>query len=185
MLVLALLALLVFAGPVLAQDSWHARYWNNIYLSEDPVVSRTETMVSPNYSWGQNAPAQGIRADDWSARWTTDHYFEPGQYRFSLRSDDGARVWVNKQLIIDEWHESTDETYTADIDINTPGEARIRLDFYERKGDAGVHLTWVRIGNVANTGPIRAEYFNNTSFTGNPVLIRNEGPGLYHNWGSG
>lgn len=185
LLVLVLLALLVFVGPALAQDNWHTRYWNNTTNSGDPVVTRLETMISPDYNWGHDAPAPGVQSDDWSARWTTDHYFEPGQYRFTLFTDDGARLWVNKQLIIDEWHAATGITYTADVDFTTAGPIPIRLDYFDNKGNAHANLNWVRIGDVATQGPIRAEYFNNMTLSGNPVLVRNEGPGLYHNWGTG
>ena len=182
LLVLVLLALLVFAGPALTQQTnWIASYWNNTDLSGPPAVQQIESQA-PDIGWGHESPVPGIQSDYWSARWTADQYFDPGQYRFTLRTDDGARLWVNKQKILD-----IDETgidFTADIDIKTAGTVPIMLEFYEEKGNAGVHLTWERIGNIASTGPIRAEYYNNKNMEGSPALIRNEGPGLYHQWGN-
>lgn len=183
---LIMLALLVIVGPTMAQETtsnWHARYWNNVNWSGTQDVNRTETIPSPDYGWGQGSPAPGIQSDYFSARWTTDYPFSPGQYRFYLQADDGAKLWVNQQLLLDV--KETGKVFTADVDITNSGKAPIRLDFYEEKGNAGVHLNWERIGNVATQGPIRAEYFNNMSLQGSPVLVRNEGPGLYHNWGNG
>lgn len=183
LLVLVLLALLVLAGPALAQQTtWYASYWNNKDLSGAPAVQRIENKA-PDLGWGEGSPAPGIQPDDFSARWTADEYFEPGQYRFSLRTDDGARLWVNNQKILDI--DETGVVFTSDVDVTTAGKIPIMLEYWEEKGNAGVHLTWERIGNSASTGPIRAQYYNNTSLSGDPVLVRNEGPGLYHNWGNG
>lgn len=182
--VIALLGLLVFAGPTLAQTSWQASYWNNMGLGGAPDYERFEGQT-PDYDWGAGSPAPGIRSDEWSARWIGEPYFEPGLYRFYLRSDDGAKLWVNKQMVIEEWHSASGGTYATDVDINTAGPVHIRIDFYEHKGDAGIHLNWERLGNVATQGPIKAEYFNNTDLSGSPVFVHNEGPGLFHNWGNG
>ncbi len=183
LLVLVLLALLVLAGPALAQQTtWYASYWNNKDLSGAPAVQRIENKA-PDLGWGEGSPAPGIQPDDFSARWTADEYFEPGQYRFSLRTDDGARLWVNNQKILDI--DETGVVFTSDVNVATAGKIPIRLDYWEEKGNAGVHLTWERLGNSVSTGPIRALYYNNTSLSGDPVLVRNEGPGLYHNWGNG
>lgn len=182
-----LVAMLLFSSLALAQDSqvddWHARYWNNVSWSGEPARQRMETMYAPDYGWGEGSPVSGIQPEYFSARWTTDHNFTPGHYRFFLQADDGARLWVDKKLILDI--KETGRVFTADIDITTSGKAPIRLDFYEEKGNAGVHLSWQRIGETTATGPIRAEYFNNTSLQGSPALIRNEGPTLHHDWGNG
>ncbi|MFN2134718.1 MAG: PA14 domain-containing protein [Candidatus Promineifilaceae bacterium] len=178
-----LLALLLFAGPSSAQSiTWQANYWNNVNWSGAPSYQRIEYQI-PDYGWGDGSPAPGIQSDDFSARWITNAYFEPGKYRFSLRTDDGARLWVNNQEVLDI--DITGEVFTADVDIAQAGSVPIRLDFWENKGNAGVHLSWERRGNVSTAGPIRAEYYNNKDLAGSPILVRNEGPGLYHNWGNG
>ena len=186
LIALVLLVVLVFAGPTLAQETnnnWNARYWNNVSWGGDPVTQRIETMPAPDYGWGQGGPASGIQSDFFSARWTSNPYFQPGQYRFSLQADDGARLWVNNQLVLDI--NETGIVFTSDVDISNAGAVPIRLDFYEEKGNAGVHLSWARIGDVATSGPIRAQYYNNTAHAGQPVVVRYEGPGLYHDWGNG
>lgn len=185
-LALVLLALLAFGLPASAQgdSSWHAAYWNNMELSGTPAIQIIENKA-PNIGWGFGSPADEIHADQFSARWTNELFFEPGQYRFSAGADDGVRLWVNDQLIIDEWHDSAGEIYTADMDVYTAGPIPIRLEYYEDRGSASIYLTWERKGTVVTTGPIKAEYFNNSSLQGTPALVRSEGPGLYHNWGNG
>ena len=182
LLALIVLALLVFSGPALAQSTWYATYWNNKDLSGPPVLQRIESKA-PDIGWGEGSPAPGIQPDYFSARWTASEYFEPGHYRFSLRTDDGARLWVNNQKILDI--NETGTVFTADVDITQAGAVPIMLEYWEEKGNAGVHLTWEKIANVSATGPIKAEYFNNMTLSGSPVFIRNEGPGLHNDWGNG
>ncbi len=125
-----------------------------------------------------------IQPDYFSARWNTSQYFDPGRYRFSIKSDDGSRLWVGGQRIIDQWHDATNVTYTAEYDVKTAGFLPIMLEYYENRGDAMIHLSWERIGGVASTGPTKAEYFNNMYLEGEPALLRYENE-IHHRWGLG
>ena len=176
--------LLVFAAPTYAASNWYAAYWNNTSLSGSPAAQRMERDPI-NYNWGSGSPVPGvIQPDYFSARWSSQQYFDAGRYRFSVKSDDGARLWVNGHLIIDEWQDATNIVYTEEYDVTTSGPLPIILEYYENRGDALIHLTWERIGDVASTGPTKAEYFNNMYLEGEPALVRNENE-LYHKWGTG
>ncbi len=175
--------LLVFAAPVYAASNWTAWYWNNTSLSGSPALQRSESNT-PNYNWGSGSPAPGvIQPDYFSARWSSNQNLEAGRYRFTVKSDDGARLYVNGHLIIDEWHDATNIAYTAEYDVTTTSTP-IVLEYYENIGDAQIHLEWEWIGNVASTGPTKAEYFNNMNLQGPPALVRNENE-IYHWWGTG
>ena len=69
-----------------------------------------------NFNWGSAAPASGVTADNFSVRWT-GRVQAPvtGTYRFSTVSDDGIRLWVNGQQVINNWtdHASTTNTSAA------------------------------------------------------------------------
>ena len=49
--------------------------------------------------------------------------------------DDGARLWVDDQLLIDQWHDGSLREVTYDYAV-TGGIHNIRLDYYERTGSA-------------------------------------------------
>lgn len=176
--------LLVFAAPTYAASNWSATYWNNTSLSGAPTVQRIE--AGPiSYNWGTSSPLPGVIQEDYfSARWSSAQQFSPGRYRFSVKSDDGARLWVNGQLIIDEWQDATNIVYTEEYDVTTSGPLPVVLEYFENKGDAQIHLTWELIGGVAATGPTKAEYFNNMYLEGVPALVRYEKE-IYHRWGTG
>ncbi len=64
-------------------------------------------------------------------------------YRFYARADDGVRVYVNDNRIINEWHDSRgDVTYTADVWLD--GRERLKVEYYERNGGARIQVWWRR-----------------------------------------
>jgi PA14 domain len=59
-----------------------------------------------NFDWGSGAPAEGIGRNQFSVRWEGEleaQFSEP--YAIHMTSDDRARVWINGELLIDEWYE--------------------------------------------------------------------------------
>jgi hypothetical protein len=187
---LVLTVLLFLQSPILAQGpvgpqhsdlTWRASYWNNTTLSGTPVLVREEADL--NYDWGVNAPAQGVNADNFSARWTRYINVTPGSYQFTATSDDGIRVWVNGTLIIDKWTAHAVETYTADVNLGT-GHHLIKVEYFEQTGLAVARVQWNLKGQTPPVGEWKAEYFNNIALSGTPVLTRNEAA-VNHSWGTG
>ncbi|WP_418608238.1 PA14 domain-containing protein [Georgenia sp. SUBG003] len=85
---------------VCAAGQWSAEYFNGTSLSGDAVI--VECVDSMNFDWNAGSPATGVNANRFSARWTTS--FEgAGTYEFSARADDGIRVFVDGESVIDEW----------------------------------------------------------------------------------
>lgn len=146
----ALLVILLLAPAAAAQTGsdtpstadWYARYWNNVEMSGAPVLARNETLV--NYRWRTGSPAPGVRADRFSARWTATVHFEPGAYRFTTVSDDGIRVWLQDEWIIDNWdvHPEAEDTAVRYLD----GDYAIQVDYFEDTGEATAIVLWERVG---------------------------------------
>ncbi|MCA9978452.1 MAG: hypothetical protein KC413_21980, partial [Anaerolineales bacterium] len=152
-----------------ADDHWTAKYWNNTSLSGDPVLVRSESEL--NHVWGEDAPASGMNADGFSARWTRYVYFTAGTYRFVATTDDGMRVYVDDTLIIDSWYDSQSHSVSADTYLST-GDHRIKVEYYEAGGGAVAQLSWSLVGSTINNW--RGEYYNDVNLTGQPVLIRDD-----------
>ncbi len=121
--------------------AWQGDYYNNAGLEGDIAV--TGHYNSLDFDWGTASPTAGITADYFSARFTGVFYFIGGSYRFTARSDDGIRVWVDDALIIDQWHVTSATTYTADIDLGE-GEHNLKVEYFEEKGDAVCQLRWTQ-----------------------------------------
>lgn len=172
------------SGQTPQPANWRAEFFNNRDLVGSPVVAREDREI--NFDWGGGAPATGVNADGFSARWTRTLDLPAGNYRFRLTVDDGARLWVNNALIIDQWRDQVATTHTSDIYL--PGGATpLRLEYYDSRGGAVLRLAWERTDQSAAPAPTarwRGEYFNNTNFTGPAALVR-EDENIDFDWGGG
>ncbi len=194
-----LLGILGWAGLADAQTAasgWQAAYWNNTDLSGDPVLYQLETDQHGNpelrRNWGTQRPWPQVEGDFFSARWERVIFMEPGRYRFSATADDGVRVWVNGQLIVDEWLNQRASTYLGYYDVTQAGDVSIKVEYYEYQHDAIVMLTWDRIygSDTAVTNHLyqptitawRGEYFNNRIVAGIPALVRDDAA-IDFDWG--
>jgi len=70
-------------------------------------------------------------------------WFEADTYRFTVFADDGVRLWVDDRLLIEAWRDPQVATFSADISL-PQGYHRVRLEYYEGGGPAGVRLEWER-----------------------------------------
>lgn len=186
LLMVGALVLPALLGPrqAAAQDnSWRARYWNNRNLSGDPVLRRDEANI--DHDWGGDGPGSPVPDDNFSARWTRDVDFAAGNYRFSATMDDGMRVWIDDQLIIDSWTDSQVHTVSADRYLSG-GRHSVRVEYFEAGGVAVAKFGWAPIGGnqpSVFTG-WRGEYFNNPNLSGNPAAVRDD-PSINFDWGGG
>ena len=186
---LAILVLLLVAAAVVpisalaeATADWRGEYYNNVNLTGSPVLVRMDAQV--NFDWGSSAPAPGVDSDHFGVRWTAFVYFGGGDYTFNATSDDGVRVWVDEQLIIDHWYDHVVTTYSAAKYLSA-GYHSMRVEHYENSGQAVCKVWWDLAGGGGS--PIsewRGEYFNNTWLGGDPALVRNDST-VYFDWGYG
>ena len=195
---IGLVLVLMLSNTALADDGgimqhtapyWEATYWNNTSLSGEPVLQRQETNL--NHDWGFGSPNSSLQADHFSARWTRYVDVSPGAYRFTVTSDDGIRVWVDSDLIIDQWHDHPPTTYTAQTYLGD-GHHLVKVEHYERSGGAVAKVSWEPVS--LTTGSWRAEYYANPSLgagcmppwasTDCRVVVR-EDPEIDFDWGSG
>ncbi len=193
LLIPVMVALLLGAagGSARAEDDkWHARFWNNTHFDGDPVVVRYDKSV--DFDWGDGAPDSRVGDDNFSAKWRRNVNFEPGVYRFTATMDDGMRVYIDDQLIIDSWTDSQEHTMSKDVSVSG-GDHQVKVDYFEKGGKAVAKVNWQLVHPEGQPGGSgggqffpnwKAEYFNNTSLSGAPVLVRDDRY-LNQNWGAG
>jgi hypothetical protein len=181
--VLAVLMLALGGHSVQAQQNqWLGEFWNNRNLEGPVAMSRWENSI--DFNWFGGSPDPRINDDNFSARWTRTVNFPAGTYRFFATMDDGMRIWIDNQLVIDSWNDSQEHTMTFDRAMN--GNHAIRVDYFEAGGYAVARFNW----ELINTGGGQffpnwmAEYFNNTTLSGAPALVRDERV-ISNNWGNG
>ena len=167
--------------PAVSDPNWQAQYWNNMGLSGEPALTRTDTDI--NFNWGNGAPWPEINSDQFSARWTRYIYFPTdGVYRFTLTSDDGSRFFLDDQLIVDGWYDHATKTFVVDRNLRA-GHHLLRVEYYDNVGAAVVQFSWIPVGQQQPAyKDWKGEYFNNRELLGDPVLVRND-PAVDFNWG--
>ena len=137
-----------------------ATYYNNVNLSGTPVLTRQEGI--PDYDWQSNSPHASVNSDNFSARWIKEHYFKSGSYTFETESDDGVRLFIDGDAIIDKWIDQGSTLHSATVAL-TEGDHEIKLEYYERGGGANVKLNWDAAGGPGGPTPPAGQSI--TSFT--------------------
>ncbi len=117
------------------------QYFNGTGLSSGVIVDRTDPNI--NFNWGLNSPANGVSNELFSVRWTGQiqpRYSEG--YTFHLTADDGCRLWVNNQLLIDKWHDDSGTDDAGSIALTGGQKYDIRVEYYEAYVYASAKLEW-------------------------------------------
>jgi hypothetical protein len=122
----------------------YGEYFDNKDLS-NRKITRTDATV--NFDWGSNSPDALIGADTFSVRWTGwVQAPSSGSYSFHSISDDGVRLWVNKQLIINNWTDHGAIENSGAITLTAGKKYDITLEYYENGGAAVIKLFWTPPG---------------------------------------
>ncbi len=105
------------------------------------TVERVDPTI--DFDWGLGAPADGLGATNFSAAWQgvlEGQFDEP--YTLHLVSDDGARLWLNGQKVIDAWYDHAAVEATAGVNLQAGHYYVVRVEYYQRTGEAVAKLLW-------------------------------------------
>lgn len=121
------------------EGSFCAKYFNNTSLTGDPVLSLLESEI--DHAWGTTSPSSAVNSDNYSVRWEGQFQFNSDEYTFTTGSDAGVRLWLDGNLIIDNW---TAHSYQEDGDsVNvSAGLHTVKVEYYETTGDANLWVYW-------------------------------------------
>jgi hypothetical protein len=192
-----------------AGGPWYGEYWNNTNQSGPAALVRNDAAI--NFDWGFGSPdLSRIQPDYFSARWTRNIRFTEGVWRFGVLVDDGVRITVDNQVVMDFFNNVGPQQRTVDIPLSA-GEHRVTVDYVEQTGVAYIKFNTQRIGPCPvyggvgcppppclpgqncpnppfppdnakfNNGPWQTDYFANPFFTPPPFTSRVE-PGMRFDW---
>ena len=134
----------VVQPPTPVYTGWKASYFNNQTLSGAPAV--VQDVAEINFNWGTGSPNPAVQSDYFSARYERTVNFASGNYRFSASYDDGARVYIDGQLIIDDRNQGSLRTKTADRTLS--GNHAITVEYFEDTGLASLAFSWAIYQNT-------------------------------------
>jgi predicted flap endonuclease-1-like 5' DNA nuclease len=122
-------------------DVWRGEYFNNKTLRGKPILVREDAAI--DFDWTNNPPAPRVNPDQFSVRWTRMLDLPRGRYRFITTADDGVRLWVNDELLIDDWNDHPAQTHSREVSL-PGGPVPVKMEYYENDFDSMVRLTWER-----------------------------------------
>jgi hypothetical protein len=145
-------------------------YFNNMDLAGIPVLTRIDPQI--NFNWGDpGSPDASVPVDLFSARWTGEVEAEYTEtYTFYTNSDDGVRLWVDGQQLVDNWTDHGTTENRGTIDLVAGNTYSLVMEFYENGGGAVAELRWSspstpkqHIPQAALSPPVKASSPNPSS----------------------
>ncbi|MEK4518286.1 PA14 domain-containing protein [Paenibacillus sp. FSL H8-0122] len=145
-----------------AANGLYAEYFNNMTLSGEPAVVRTDAVL--DFNWRQGSPDAALGIDFFSVRWSGKMkplYTET--YQIYTHSDDGIRVRVNGELVIDSWVKQSGTERMGSISLTAGELYDIQVEYYENQGDAKARLMWQSPSQAKGTIPASALFLPSAS----------------------
>lgn len=133
------------------------------------VVENVDANV--DFDWGGSNPIAGIPGNDFSVRWVGElEVPSDGGYTFYTVSDDGVRLYVDDNLVIQNWteHSATTDT-SATIPLLAGQRYNIVMEYYERGVEAEARLQWSGPGIAQQAIPTGNLFVACSAVTPDPV----------------
>ena len=96
-----------------------------------------------NFEPANQAPDPFLPKSPLSVRWTGK--LKPtvsGRYTFSFTSDDGCRLSIDNQMLIDAWQAHAVSTDSASIYLEAGKEYQLKAEYYDNRDYAIAKLQW-------------------------------------------
>lgn len=111
-------------------------------FSGSPVLIETNAII--DFNWGTTGPAPAVGGTNYTVRWTGSvqpQYNET--YTFFTTADDGVRLYLNGQLLINDWTNQTATTRSNAVTLAAQQLYNIELDYYySNDNSAQIELAW-------------------------------------------
>lgn len=124
--------------------NWNATYYNSTDLSG--TIIYTEILNSGvDINWGAGSPDLTVQADNFSARFTSVQIFADADYIFSVHSDDGVRIYIDGELVLNKF---SPRILTTDRFNHTfsAGAHTLTVEYVEFVDQAAIRVEWFILG---------------------------------------
>lgn len=159
-LILWLLTMVAQAQPGLKGEYYvGTNFERKVFTRIDPTIS---------FNWLDRSPGPGLPHSYYSIRWT-GKLLAPatGEYYFYAKVDDGIRIWVGNQKVMDSWQLNDSKSFIGNIVLKAGQYYDLRVDFFNDMLEGEIFLYWQRpdrkrllLDRFTTPGePITAQYF--------------------------
>ena len=127
-------------------------YFTDMYL-KNFKFSRIDAEINFVRAPGE-PPEPSMRWQDYSIRWTGQvQPLRSETYTFHVLSDDGARLWVNGQLLVDNWTDHNPIEDSGSIALTAGQKYDLKLEYYQHDFGAVTKLFWSSPGTPKQIVP--------------------------------
>lgn len=191
--VVAVGAVLLFAASG-AMAQIIGEYYTSAAAGQFTELRLTRMDQNIDFNWGTSPPnTDRVGENLFAVRWTGQiNVPASGNWTFFTETDDGARLFVNGNQIIDHWVDQGATEHSGSIAL-TAGLADVVMEYYENSGGAVARLRWQGPGTAKAVIPSSAFYTENgllarydrdqNPVRGIPGVYRREAP-VNYNWGN-
>ncbi|MBI4056070.1 MAG: hypothetical protein HY399_00795 [Elusimicrobia bacterium] len=125
--------------PNIPLNAFLGNYYDNADLT-NLVLTRTDSAI--NFDWQAGSPDPAIGPDTFSVDWTGNWEFaQQGTYEFDVTSDDGIRVWIDGNLVFDNWRVQPPSLYNFQRRLSK-GVHLIHVEYFENALGALAQVSW-------------------------------------------
>lgn len=150
---------------------WRGEYFDNKNLDGEPAFLKNDKTLDK--TWGLRSPNEDyLPRDNFSIRWTRTLGFDQKTYRFYLDITDGAKLYIDDVLVLNEWVDGGRRTVYVDVALKK-GEHEIKFEYYNSSGGAVAQL-WYEVFQESVFEGWKAMYWMNKTMDSDLVLIRDE-----------
>ncbi|BCY16933.1 hypothetical protein hrd7_07820 [Leptolinea sp. HRD-7] len=120
-------------------------------FSTSPLVVQIVPKV--DYYWN-NSPVAGIGDNYFAIRFVGEVMpLASEEYTFYIATDDGGRLWVNNQLLVNRWQNQSETERSGKITLTRCQRYPIVFEMYENTGGAAARLRWSSASQVKEIIP--------------------------------
>jgi len=115
-------------------------YFNNINFEGKPSVRNDKNI---DFRWTFLSPHPDIEKDWFSVRWTGKlHAPKSGEFKIGIEGDSGYKLWLDGNLIIDNWTKGGYEPEFVTFDFKKNKIYDLKLEYFEPQGRSRIKLVW-------------------------------------------
>lgn len=123
------------------QKGLQGTYFDNIGFAGKPVKTRIDKQL--DFHWTLFGPEPALKPDFYAVRWEGQLTApKTGRYQIGLEGNDGYRLYIDDQLIIDQWNKQSYHAKLVNFDFEKDKSYKIKVAFYEPQGEGKIKLVW-------------------------------------------
>ncbi len=122
----------------------HYEVFKNLQ-TQPPLTEKILGFLAFNW-W--SGPDSSVPADRFATFASTAFQIDKGQYRITVASDDGIKLFLDGQLILDRW--DVHEPVVDMLEVDLGGEHRFEIEHFDEQGAATLDFYIERVGKLVN-----------------------------------